>query len=159
MRVFIGLGSNLLQPVDQVRRACDALALLEDTRLVAVSALFASAPVGPGDQPDYINAVAELETGLSPLTLLAQLQAIEHAHGRERGQIRWSARTLDLDILLYGDMVINLPSLQVPHPRMMQRKFVLEPLADLYPDMLFPNGTPMNQALADCPPHPIRRLG
>lgn len=158
MRVFIGLGSNLLQPIEQLRKACEAMARLEDTQVVAVSAFFASAAVGPGEQPEYVNAVAELETSLSPLTLLKALQAIEASQGRERGQVRWTARTLDLDILLYGNMVIGLPSLQVPHPRMMLRNFVLEPLADLYPNMIFPNGTPMARALAECPPNPIRRL-
>jgi 2-amino-4-hydroxy-6-hydroxymethyldihydropteridine diphosphokinase len=158
VRAFVGLGSNLEGPRDQIRRAVDALAQLENTVLVAVSPLFVSAPVGPEGQPDYVNAVAELDTHLAPTDLLACLQSIEASQGRERGAVRWTARSLDLDLLLYGNDIIDLPMLQVPHPRMMVRNFVLEPLSDLAPDLVFPDGTPLTAARAACPPNPLQRL-
>ncbi len=103
---YIGLGSNLAEPVLQVRRACDALKQLPETRLLECSSLYLSPPMGPADQPDYINAVAALETTLLPYDLLAGIQAIEQAQGRTR-EVRWGARTLDLDLLVYGDQIIS----------------------------------------------------
>ena len=127
---FIGLGSNLDNPIEHVRQACKAIAALELIELVACSPLYQSHPVGPSDQDDYINAVMHIHTRYSSLALLRQLQQIENAHGRVRVQ-RWGARTLDLDILLYDNQIINEPDLIVPHPEMISRGFVLYPLLDI----------------------------
>ncbi|BBB58928.1 2-amino-4-hydroxy-6-hydroxymethyldihydropteridine diphosphokinase [Undibacterium sp. KW1] len=136
LQVFIGIGANLGDARASVSKAIDALAQLPDTTLVARSALFGSAPIdSSGD--DYVNAVAELTTSLSAADLLQHLQAIELAHGRER-PYRNAPRTLDLDLLLYGDEEINTADLQVPHPRMTERAFVLLPLLQLSADISIP---------------------
>ena len=150
IRCFIALGSNLDHPEQQVQRACQALASLPDSRLEAISPWYLSTPIGPGRQPDYINGVAELSTNLPATELLKQLQAIENQQQRVRKE-RWGPRTLDLDILLYGNQCINLPELTVPHPRMMERNFVLYPLADIAPDLQFPDGTSLAGRLDYCP--------
>ncbi|HHJ12991.1 MAG TPA: 2-amino-4-hydroxy-6-hydroxymethyldihydropteridine diphosphokinase [Gammaproteobacteria bacterium] len=134
-RAWIGLGSNLDSPLDQVRAALTELAALPDTRLAACSRLYRSAPMGPPGQPDYINAVAGVDTGLPPQALLDALQAIERAHGRVRGE-HWGPRTLDLDILLYGDLKLDSPRLHLPHPGLLARNFVLVPLAELAPGLM-----------------------
>ncbi|MCW8918200.1 MAG: 2-amino-4-hydroxy-6-hydroxymethyldihydropteridine diphosphokinase [Gammaproteobacteria bacterium] len=140
VRAYIGLGSNLASPLRQVRVAISELAQLPQTALVAVSPLYRSTPLGPAGQPYYINAVAAIDTRLSPLALLDGLQAIERRHGRQRGAVRWGPRTLDLDLLLYGEAVIDEPRLTVPHAEMAQRGFVLRPLADIAPLLRLPNG-------------------
>ncbi|MCE8035871.1 MAG: 2-amino-4-hydroxy-6-hydroxymethyldihydropteridine diphosphokinase [Halomonas sp.] len=137
--VYVGLGSNLDDPVDQVRRALDELGTLPLTRCLAASRLYVSRPVGPQDQPDFINAVAHLRTRLSALALLDQLQALEQRHRRIR-QRHWGPRTLDLDLLLYGDDTLSLPRLRVPHPEMTARDFVLLPLVELAPQLRLPDG-------------------
>ena len=144
---WIGLGSNLDDPVRQVNAALAALCRLPESRLLTCSGLYRSAPMGPQNQPDYINAVAGVQTSLPAEVLLEALQAIESAHARVRGE-RWGARTLDLDILLYGDEVINTPRLTVPHPGIAERNFVLAPLAELAPQLLVP-GRGVVQALRD----------
>lgn len=131
---YIGLGSNLASPIEQVREALNELAALPLSRLVAASSLYASRPVGPQDQPDFINAVAALETHLSPLALLDQLQALEQQHRRRRQQ-HWGPRTLDLDLLLYANDHIDMPRLRVPHPHMTARAFVITPLAEIAPSI------------------------
>ena len=136
---YVALGSNLDQPLQQLRKACTALAALPDSRLADSSHIYRSAAVGPGEQPDYLNAVTVVTTELAPLVLLDALQGIEQAHGRKRGR-RWGARTLDLDLLLYGDEVIDLPRLRVPHPGLADRAFVLYPLRDLCPELVLPTG-------------------
>ena len=137
-RVFVGLGSNLDEPLRQVSQAFDELAELDETQLLAVSPCYRSPPLGPPGQSDYINAVAMLDTSLAPLVLLDALQAIENNHGRTR-DVRWGSRTLDLDVLLYGDRIIDLsPRLCVPHPEMLNRAFVLIPLHDLASDLTVP---------------------
>ncbi|MEQ8800020.1 MAG: 2-amino-4-hydroxy-6-hydroxymethyldihydropteridine diphosphokinase [Salinisphaeraceae bacterium] len=136
-RVWIGLGSNLDDPAGQVRAGISALAGLPDSRPGPVSDLFRSAPVGVADQPDFCNAVAGLDTDLEPLALLEALQAIEQAAGRRRTR-RWGPRTLDLDMLVYGDRRIDLPTLTVPHPRLAERAFVLVPLVSVAPDLQIP---------------------
>lgn len=146
---YIGLGSNLDNPRQQVERALAALAALPATRLLRQSRWYQSAAIGPGAQPDYINGAALIATELDPHTLLLQLQAIEAEHGRQR-LIRWGARTLDLDLLLYGAQQIHTDTLQVPHPRLQERNFVLYPLADLSPDLLLPDGTALTRLLAHC---------
>ena len=129
-KAYIGLGSNLEDPLAQLRRATAALAALPDTTLVAASSVYRSSPVGPDGQPDYLNAAARLDTALEPLTLLRALQAIEDAQGRVRGE-RWGARTLDLDLLLYDDLILDSNELTLPHPRIAERDFVLYPLAEI----------------------------
>lgn len=143
---WIGLGSNLGSPRAHVERALEELDHLPLTRRVAASRLYASAPVGPADQPDFINAVAQLETRLSPLALLDQLQALEHRHGRVRGR-RWGPRTLDLDLLLFDDRRVTLPRLTLPHPEMLRRAFVLVPLAELAPSLVL-DGRPLARLAA-----------
>ncbi|MGH8369338.1 MAG: 2-amino-4-hydroxy-6-hydroxymethyldihydropteridine diphosphokinase [Gammaproteobacteria bacterium] len=156
---YIGLGSNQDHPVRQVRSAIDELAQLPSTRLLKSSPLYKSAPLGPADQPDYINAVAALETGLAPPALLAELQTIERQHGRVRGASRWGPRSLDLDLLLYGEVRIDTPELQVPHPGLPERLFVLYPLADIAPDLEVPGYGPLRQLLARCTQTRIELLG
>ena len=136
---YVSLGSNLCEPVNQVLEAVEEIADIENTRLTAASRLYRSAPVGPGDQNDYINAVVEVRTSLSPTQLLDALQSIEQAHQRVR-KIRWGARTLDLDILLYGDEIIENERLIVPHKEMHWRNFVLKPLMDIQPNLTLPTG-------------------
>lgn len=155
-RAFIGLGSNLQKPHTQLERALQALSQLPESRLIATSALYQSRPVGP-PQPDYLNAVAGLDTALAPLALLDQLQAIEDAQDRQRKE-RWGPRTLDLDLLLYGDRELTLPRLQVPHPELARRPFVLYPLADIAPDLILPGGDSLQSLLQACPYEGLRRL-
>lgn len=148
---YIGLGSNLEQPLQQVQGAIEALAQLPGSRLIAVSRLYRSEPLGPPGQPDYVNGVAALDTSLEPEALLDQLQAIENRHGRVR-TLRWGPRTLDLDLLLFGGQVINTPRLTVPHPEMARRSFVLYPLADIAPALVLPDGRSLDSLLQGCPP-------
>ena len=155
---FIGLGSNLADPRQQVTSALQELSELAATRLHSRSALYRSAPMGPQDQPDYINAVARLETGLAPDALLDALQAIEARHGRERSGERWGARTLDLDLLLYGDRRIDNPRLRVPHPGIADRNFVLYPLAEIAPDLDLPGLGPLRTLLTRCTPSGLALL-
>jgi 2-amino-4-hydroxy-6-hydroxymethyldihydropteridine diphosphokinase len=135
---FIGLGSNLQSPEQQINSALTALEALPHCHGLSCSPWYSSAAIGPGEQPDYINAVARLETQLAPLALLAQLQKIENDHGRQR-DIRWGARTLDLDLLLYDNVCMTTKELQLPHPEMLKRNFVLYPLRDIAPDLVLPN--------------------
>jgi 2-amino-4-hydroxy-6-hydroxymethyldihydropteridine diphosphokinase len=137
--VYVGLGSNLDDPRRQVEQALQALDRLSLTRRVRASSLYLSRPVGPQNQPPFINAVAQLVTRLSPLALLDQLQALEQHHRRVR-QHRWGPRTLDLDLLLFGEQVIDTARLRVPHPEMTARAFVLVPLAELAPALRLPDG-------------------
>ncbi len=158
-RVYIGLGSNLAEPREQLRSALMALDALPDSQLAAVSSLYASDPLGPADQPRYNNAVAALDTGLSPLQLLDALQAIELAQGRERKADRWGPRTLDLDILLFGERMLDEPRLTVPHYHLHARAFVLYPLAEIAPQNLqLPDGRRLAELLSACPFEGIERL-
>jgi 2-amino-4-hydroxy-6-hydroxymethyldihydropteridine diphosphokinase len=154
---FIGLGSNLQSPLQQVRQAVDELAALPATSLVACSALYRSAPMGPPDQPHYVNAVAEIDTGLAVLTLLDELQGIERRHGRIRTE-RWGPRTLDLDILLYGDAGFSTPRIQIPHPGIGQRSFVLYPLAEIAPQLSIPGLGTLQSLLQQCSQDGLERL-
>ena len=135
--VFVGLGSNLNNPIRQVTVALQALAELPESQLVNRSSLYRSAPMGPPNQPWYINAVAELATGLAPEALLDELQRIEQQNGRVRG-LRWGPRSLDLDILLFGSKQIMTQRLRVPHPGIAQRDFVLLPLLEIAPGIEVP---------------------
>ncbi|MBP6724359.1 MAG: 2-amino-4-hydroxy-6-hydroxymethyldihydropteridine diphosphokinase [Halioglobus sp.] len=148
---YVGLGSNLQQPLLQLQRALIAIAQLPSSQLLRVSSVYRSAAVGPGEQPDYLNAALQLDTRLQPAELLAALQAIEQAQGRVR-TIRWGARTLDLDILLYGDRQIATSSLTIPHPELQRRNFVLYPLAEIAgPHLVLPDGTELDTLIARCP--------
>lgn len=140
-KVYIAIGSNLGDPIQQAKDAIEALKQIPQSRLIVVSSLYGSKPMGPADQPDYVNAVALLETTLSPLALLDNTQRIELEHGRERKDERWGPRTLDLDILLYDDRVIDSERLTVPHYGMKQREFVIYPLLEIAPDITMPDGT------------------
>ena len=146
MQALIGLGSNLDHPSQRLISALRALQHLPGITLRQHSRLYTSAPVGPQDQPDYINAVASFTVTLGAEVLLDALQAIENAHGRTRSGGRWTARTLDLDILLYGSQEINTDRLKVPHPWMKQREFVIHPLYEIAPDLSLPDGS----LLVDC---------
>lgn len=143
---YIGLGSNLADPQRQLQQALSSLSTTPGISEIQCSRFYGSKAVGPGQQPDYANAVARLTTSLSPLALLDALQAIENQQGRER-QVRWGARTLDLDLLLYSDQIINHPRLVVPHPRLTERPFVLIPLQELAPDLHLPDGTRLSGLL------------
>ena len=148
---YIGLGSNLQEPIRQLRSAVVALGELPDCRLAAFSRVYRSAAVGPGNQPDYLNAVVRLDTEMAPETLLHELQGIESSHGRIRLE-RWGARTLDLDILLYGELALATPTLTVPHPALPLRNFVLYPLADISGQkLMLPDGSDLGTLLARCP--------
>ncbi|RDH96029.1 2-amino-4-hydroxy-6-hydroxymethyldihydropteridine diphosphokinase [Pseudomonas fluorescens] len=156
-RIYIGMGSNLAEPAEQLRSAIQALAQLPDTQLVGVSAFYQSDSLLPG-QPRYTNAVAALDSRLAPLDLLDALQAIETGQGRERLE-RWGPRTLDLDILLFGDRLIDEPRLKVPHYHMQARAFVLYPLAELAPaDLHLADGRSLKDLLAACPFVGLERL-
>jgi 2-amino-4-hydroxy-6-hydroxymethyldihydropteridine diphosphokinase len=135
-RAFIGLGSNLDDPSAQIVRALDELDSIAATRLLQRSSLYRSAPWGVLEQPAFVNAVAEIETCLSPRALLHALLSIEQAHGRDRGGERWGPRTLDLDLLAYADLRIDEAGLVVPHPHLAQRAFVLMPLAEIAADFV-----------------------
>ncbi len=141
-QTYIGLGSNLEDPMIQIQRAITALSVLSRCRQLVCSPLYRSRAIGPGDQPDYINAVVALRTQLSPQQLLEELQAIENAQGRQR-TIVWGPRTLDLDLLLYDKLRLDTPALTLPHPQMMGRNFVLCPLYDVAPDLVMVDGTPL----------------
>jgi len=138
--VYIGLGSNLADPQQQIIGAISAIKKIALSQVSQVSHLYFSRPMGPQDQPDYMNAVLALETKLSPLGLLDQLQGIENSAGRIRKDNRWGPRVLDLDILLFGDEVINNDRLTVPHYGMKEREFVLIPLAEIAPNLIMPDG-------------------
>lgn len=127
----MGLGSNQSGPVAQLSRAIQALACIPDTRVLACSGLYANPPMGPADQPDFVNAVVEIATPLEPMELLDALQAIERAQGRVHGSHRWGPRTVDLDLLLYGSRCVRQERLQLPHPGLSRRAFVLHPLAEI----------------------------
>jgi len=147
-RAFVGIGANLGDARAALAAAITALAALPDTRLFALSSLYRSAPVDAAG-PDYLNAVAELRTALAPAALLAAMQAIELRHGRDR-PYRNAPRTLDLDLLLYGELERDDPALRLPHPRMHERAFVLVPLAEIDATVRIPGRAPLADLLAAC---------
>lgn len=156
---YIGLGSNLNDPIRQLRAALAALALLPESAVKQVSGAYSSGAVGPGVQPPYLNAVAQLDTRLPPQRLLSLLQSIEQAQGRIR-TIRWGARSLDLDILLYGEEHIDTPTLTVPHPALGERNFVLYPLADICgTNFVLPDGTDLGTLISRCPRNELLNTG
>lgn len=157
MLAYIGLGSNLENPRGQLEQAFAELANLPNSELLARSPLYQSSAVGPGNQPDYVNAVALVKTDLLPLELLDALQAIEQCHKRVRIE-RWGPRTLDLDILLLDNLDIDSERLKVPHPYLTQRNFVLYPLADIAPTLRLPDGRSLQELVALCPRDGLARL-
>ena len=155
---YIGIGSNLDNPADHVVRGFSELGNLTDTNRLARSSLYASPPMGPPQQPDYINAVVRLNTALQPLVLLNALQTIEHAHGRIRHGEQWGPRTLDLDILLYGDQEIQNERLTIPHPGLHERAFMLYPLLEVAGDIEIPGRGPLRDLVEHCPRGDLSRV-
>jgi 2-amino-4-hydroxy-6-hydroxymethyldihydropteridine diphosphokinase len=164
-KAFIGLGSNLGRTCNgvfesskiQLHTALDSIAQHPKIKLLKCSSFYRTKAVGPGEQPDYINGAAMLETSLSAYELLDFLQQIEQQQGRQR-TIRWGARTIDLDILLYGNLVESTERLCIPHPQLHKRAFVLAPLADLDPELAIPNRKNVGQLLANCSMQGIVKL-
>jgi len=154
---FIGLGSNLENPMRQLAQAIARLAALPKSQLIAQSPFYASRPVGPQDQPDFINGAVWLSTDLRALALLDELQAIEQSHGRIRER-HWGPRTLDLDLLLFGNEVIQTPRLTVPHAYLHERDFALQPLLDLNSELALPDGTALRALRKRCPDNHLRQL-
>ena len=158
-RVFIGLGSNLAGPVMQLRQALRALDRLPASQLQAQSSFYRNPPMSSAWQPDYVNAVAELRTDLTPRALLAALQQIESRQGRKRGPMRWGPRTLDLDVLVWGKRRLTIPELIVPHPGISHRAFVLFPLAELAPGLDVPGYGRIERLLAGVDTSTLTRIG
>jgi 2-amino-4-hydroxy-6-hydroxymethyldihydropteridine diphosphokinase len=149
--VFIGLGSNLAEPEIQLKLACQHMAGIPESSFIACSSFYSSLPMGPHDQPSYLNAVVQLHTELSADALLIQTQAIEKKQGRQRKSERWGPRTLDLDILLFGQLSIQSERLTIPHYGMRQREFVLYPLYELVPELILPTGETLASLVEQCP--------
>ena len=158
VEAWIGLGANLDNPQDQVCTALARLAAVPVSRLIAASSLYASPPMGPPDQPDYINAVARLRTALAPHELLTALQDLEAAAGRVRTGQRWGPRSLDLDLLLWGQRVVADDRLILPHPGIAERAFVLLPMAELAPDLVIPGVGRVEDLLARIDAGDVRAL-
>jgi 2-amino-4-hydroxy-6-hydroxymethyldihydropteridine diphosphokinase len=154
---YVGLGANLGEPGRQVERALRELDGIPHTRVVKASSLYSSAPVGYASQPRFVNAVAEIETGLDAPQLLAALQAIEARHGRRRSFAN-APRTLDLDLLLFGDATVETPGLAVPHPRMHERAFVLKPLLEIAPEAIIPGRGTAHALLERCAAQAVQRI-
>lgn len=155
---YIGLGANLASPREQVLAAIAELGRLPQTRLGAHSSLYRSAPIGDTAQPDFVNAVAQIETALAAEKLLAELLALELRHGRQRPFAN-APRTLDLDLLLYGEASVDSPALKLPHPRMHERAFVLRPLLELDAEVRIPGRGPARALLAQCAQQRLERIG
>ena len=154
---FVGLGANLGEPLRQVREAFRELDAIAHTRVVKASSLYRSAPQGYAAQPEFVNAVAQLETSLLAERLLDELQAIEARHGRQRSFAN-APRTLDLDLLLFGNAVIEAEQLQVPHPRMHERAFVLVPLVEIAPQISIPGKGGAKKLLDQCRGQGVARI-
>ncbi len=152
---YIGLGSNLKNPLVQLKKAIAALNKLDDCAVDRCSPPYWSTAIGPGEQPDYLNAALRLQTQLDPATLLKAMQQIEKVQGRTRA-VRWGARTLDLDLLLFDDLIINREHLTVPHPRLQERNFVVYPLHDLAPALRLPDGKMLSELVKQLPDTGLR---
>lgn len=157
-RAYVGLGSNLESPIEQVRAGMAALAKLPGTRVVQCSSLYRSAPVGVASQPDFINAVCVLETELEAESLMRFLLAIECEHGRVRGGGHGEPRTLDLDLLLYGDLELGTAEVTLPHPRLHERAFVLYPLLEVEPALRVPGRGAVAELARGCATQAVERL-
>jgi 2-amino-4-hydroxy-6-hydroxymethyldihydropteridine diphosphokinase len=158
LMAYIGIGSNLDDPVSQVKEALEELDGIPDSVLVSQSSLYASKPMGPADQPDYVNAVAALDTLLSAGELLQALQNIEQRLGRERDGEKWGPRIIDLDLLLYGKKTIKTDTLTVPHPGLHERDFVIIPLAEIAGNLNIPGKGLLSTLIAACENHSVRKL-
>ena len=156
VRAVIGLGANLGDPAAQLRTAIAAIGRIADTRVLTVSSFYRTAPVGYLAQPEFVNAAVTVETTLAPRALLDALQAIEAAAGRER-RFKDAPRTLDLDILLYGDRVADEPGLTIPHPRLHERAFALAPLAEIEPEAIVPGHGRAADLLSRCTDQKIEK--
>jgi 2-amino-4-hydroxy-6-hydroxymethyldihydropteridine diphosphokinase len=155
---YVGLGSNLDEPASQVRRALAALAELPGTRLVRQSSLYSSRPMGPVAQPDFINAVAGLLTQLDAAEFFGELRSLERALGRSRARERWGPRRIDLDLLMFAQLRQEGPELQLPHPGIVARNFVLYPLCEVAPELVVPGCGRVCELAAGVSPEGIRRL-
>jgi len=155
---YIGLGSNFGDSVATLQSACRALAELPQTERLAISRFYRTSPMGPVEQPDFINAVAAIQTALAPLSLLRSLQDIERWHGRVPGGVRWGPRTLDLDVLLYGDTQIDQEILTIPHPGLHVRAFVLYPLHEIAPNLEIPGRGAVEELLKRVSDQPIEEF-
>ncbi len=158
LMAYIGIGSNLDDPVRQVKEALEELDTIPDSVMISQSSLYVSKPMGPADQPDYVNAVAALDTLLSPEELLQTLQKIEQRLGRERGDEHWGPRVIDLDLLLYGKKKISTDTLTVPHPGLHERDFVIIPLAEIAGNMNIPGNGLLSTLIAACESHSVKKL-
>ena len=158
VRVYIGLGSNLEDPVAQVLEAVEELEMIPDSILVSRSSLYRGKPMGPADQPDYVNAVVAMDTLLSPANFLQELIRIEDLQGRTRDGEKWGPRIIDLDLLMYGKQKINKPDLTVPHPGMHERDFVIIPLSELAGDVNVPGQGRLTALINKCENHSLRKL-
>ena len=158
IEVYIGLGSNLALPEEQLQAACVSLAALPGSELIRCSSLYRSQPMGPQDQPDYVNAVALIKTTLSPDNLLQHTQLIESQQGRIRKADRWGPRTLDLDMLLFGQQQIDNEYLTVPHCGMKQRELVLYPLFEIALDLILPCGEELSDLVIKCPKNGLQKM-
>ena len=156
--VYLGLGANLNTPKKQLDNAIVALKNLPNSEFIKCSHYYASKPMGPQDQPDYVNAVACINTSLAPEQLLDLTQAIELEHGRVRKAERWGARTLDIDILLFGEQVINTERLTVPHYGLNEREFVVYPLQEIAPELILPSGLSIKQITNNLPLNDLQQL-
>lgn len=154
---YIALGSNLNDPLAQANQAIAALKQLPYTVVTDISPFYRSKPLGPQDQNDYLNAVIKLTTSLKPIALLDGLQAIEKSQGRVRKDNRWGARTLDLDILLYDDLIIDNDRLTIPHYHMKNREFVLYPLFDISPELILPDNDKLSDLIKKCPLNNLKK--
>lgn len=156
--VYIGLGANLNDPVQQLRSALSAISRIPDSQLIQYSSFYSSQPLGPSEQPEYVNAVAALNTSLAPEELLKTLQSIELEQGRKRKAERWGPRTLDLDIILFGQRIINTELLTVPHYHFHLREFVLYPLYQIAPQLVLPDGKTVKELLQTVPKNGLTEL-
>ena len=158
VRAYIGIGSNLDNPVAQVKEAIEELEYLPDTVFFAKSSLYGCKPMGPEDQPDYVNAVVAMDTLLSAANFLQELTRIEDLQGRARDGEKWGPRIIDLDLLMYGKQKINKPDLIVPHPGMHERDFVIIPLSELAGDVNVPGQGRLTALINTCENHSLRKL-
>ena len=158
IRAYIGIGSNLNDPVKQVLEAVEELEMIPDTLLVERSSLYSGSPMGPSDQPDYVNAVVSLDTLLSPEDLHQALIAIEDMQGRDRGGEKWGPRIIDLDLLMYGTKMIDTETLTVPHPGMHERDFVIVPLEEIAGNLKIPGRGFIYSLINKCESHSLKKL-
>jgi 2-amino-4-hydroxy-6-hydroxymethyldihydropteridine diphosphokinase len=158
VRVYVGLGSNLEDPVAQVLEAVEELEMIPDSILVQRSSLYRGKPMGPADQPDYVNAVVAMDTLLSAEDFMQALTRIEDLQGREREGEKWGPRIIDLDLLMYGKQKISTPDLTVPHPGMHERDFVIVPLSEVAGDVNIPGQGRLTKLINNCENHSLRKL-